>query len=163
MTVSASTQNTAYMPTYSSVNEAAVKQASTDDRVDPSRAKRAVRREKVCPPIRKTDFQLLGDIKKHFREYATGANDEYVNFNELKEAAGQRPTTRTFSPEATAAAKELLDRPTILRQLDIGINFLGFDGAEDKRFDMDNLDYMLRRYSNQKPPTVWCKYKLVEG
>ncbi|ONH53346.1 hypothetical protein BLL36_16100 [Pseudomonas cedrina subsp. cedrina] len=83
-------------------------------------------------------------IKEHFREYAAGADDQYVNFNELKEAAGLRPTTRTFSAEATAAAKELLERPKLLRDLDIGIGFLGFPGNEDQRFDIENLDYLIR-------------------
>ncbi|AZF27155.1 hypothetical protein [Pseudomonas sp. R2-60-08W] len=88
--------------------------------------------------------QLLSMIKEHFREYATGANDRYVNFNELKEAAGLCPTTRTFSAEATAAAKELLERPKLLRELDIGIGFLGFAGSEDQRFDIQNLDRLIK-------------------
>ena len=144
------------------MDAAADKQASTDERADPSRAKRAVRWESVCPPVRKNEFQLMIDIKKHFREYATGASDTYVNFNELKEAAGQRPTTRTFSPEATEAAKDLLSRPTLLRQLDIGVNFFGYAGIEDQRFDMDNVEYMLFRYVNQPTPVRLCQWKRVE-
>ncbi|MBV4455945.1 MULTISPECIES: hypothetical protein [Pseudomonas] len=97
---------------------------------------------------------LLSMIKEHFREYAAGADDQYVNFNELKEAAGLRPTTRTFSAEATAAAKELLERPNLLRELDIGIGFLGFPGNEDQRFDIENLDYLIR--ANQSTVT-FCR------
>ena len=92
-----------------------------------------------------SDRQLIGLIRDHFREYAAGATDSYVNFNELKEAAGLIETERTFSPEAHHAARELLLwRPVLLRKLDIGISFFGGPGKEDKRFDMDNLDYLYK-------------------
>ena len=52
-----------------------------------------------------TDRQLIGLIRDHFREFAAGATDSYVNFNELKEAAGLVATDRTFSPEAHHAAR----------------------------------------------------------
>ena len=51
-----------------------------------------------------SDRQLIGLIRDHFREFAAGATDSYVNFNELKEAAGLIATDRTFSPEAHHAA-----------------------------------------------------------
>lgn len=89
-----------------------------------------------------TDRQLIGLIRNHFREYAAGATDSYVNFNELREAAGLIATDRTFSPEAHHAAKELLSRPKLLRKLDIGISFFGGPGKKDGRFDMDNLNYL---------------------
>ena len=91
-----------------------------------------------------TDRQLIGLIRDHFREFAAGATDSYVNFNELKEAAGLIATDRTFSPEAHHAAKELLSRPKLLRKLDIGISFFGGPGKEDGRFDMDNLNYLYK-------------------
>ena len=91
-----------------------------------------------------TDRQLIGLIRDHFREYAAGATDSYVNFNELREAAGLIATDRTFSPEAHHAAKELLSRPKLLRKLDIGISFFGGPGKEDGRFDMDNLNYLYK-------------------
>lgn len=104
--------------------------------------KRALRDTSTCPMH---DKYLLENIKKHFREYATGENDSYVNFNELKEAAGERPTIRNFSAEARLFAKELLNRPELLRKLDIGVNFFGFPGKEDERFDLVNIDYLLGR------------------
>jgi hypothetical protein len=91
-----------------------------------------------------TDRQLIGLIRDHFREFAAGATDSYVNFNELREAAGLIATDRTFSPEAHHAAKELLSRPKLLRKLDIGISFFGGPGKEDGRFDMDNLNYLYK-------------------
>ena len=123
-------------------------------------SRRSTKRELVCTP--KPNIMVLTDIKKYFREYATGANDAYVNFNELKEAAGLRATTRIFSPEATAAAKEILDRTKLLRQLDIGINFFGFSGKEDNRFDMENLDYMIRKNTTLGRPAVLCTYKYLQ-
>ncbi|WP_177464464.1 hypothetical protein [Pseudomonas sp. GZJR-8] len=88
---------------------------------------------------------LINGIKKHFREYAAGENDRFVNFNELKEAAGQIPTTRAFSAEATLYAKILLQNPRVLRELDIGIGDHGRPGAEDGRFDIENIEHMLTK------------------
>ena len=91
-----------------------------------------------------TDRQLIGLVRDHFREFAAGATDRYVNVNELKEAAGLIATDRTFSPEAHHTAKELLSRPELLRKLDIGISFFGGPGKKDGRFDMDNLNYLYK-------------------
>jgi len=120
-------------------------------------SKRSTGEQRNCS--HKPDVWILKDIKKYFREYAAGANDAYVNFNELKEAAGIRTTTRTFSPEATAAAKEILNRPELLRELDIGVNFFGFPGKKDERFDMKNIDYMIRKNETLGIPAVLCKSK----
>ena len=100
-------------------------------------------------PSSYSDMRLLQEVKNHFKQYATGAGDKYVNFNELKEAAGQLPTDRTFSTHASAVAKELLNRPKLLNELDIGVDSTGKKpGVKDERFDHDNLNYMLK-----KPPS----------
>ncbi|WP_226478640.1 hypothetical protein [Pseudomonas sp. MWU16-30323] len=96
-----------------------------------------------------SDRSLLVQTRVYFREFAAGANDQYVNFNELREAAGEIPSTRTFSTPAKAVAKELLNRPELLRKLDIGVGFLGvFSGKQDDRFDLTNIDYMRGRSSD---------------
>ncbi|QJI28387.1 hypothetical protein HKK55_06560 [Pseudomonas sp. ADAK18] len=93
-----------------------------------------------------SDHDLLSSIKDEFREYTAGATDRFINFNELEEAAGLRETTRTFTSAAKAHANELLSRHGLRRELDIGIGDNG-PGAEDRRFDMENLDYMLAKAS----------------
>lgn len=91
-----------------------------------------------------SDHDLLQGVKDNFRQFTAGANDKYVNVNELKEAAGLIPSNRTFSQEARQLAAELLKRPGLLRDLDIGIKVeSGKPGAEDQRFDIDNLNHML--------------------
>jgi len=105
---------------------------SRDDLGDASNKFRAV-----------SDHDLVQVIKDNFRQYTAGANDGYVNVNELKEAAGVIPSDRTFNPDAREAAAEMLLRPGLLRELDIGISDSG-RGVEDGRFDIHNLDYMLR-------------------
>lgn len=90
-----------------------------------------------------SDHSLLQGIKDNYRQFTAGANDEYVNFNELKEAAGIVSSQRTFSPEARQLAAEILKRPGLLRELDIGIKENGKPGAEDLRFNIVNVDYML--------------------
>ncbi|MUF06454.1 hypothetical protein GNF76_19040 [Pseudomonas sp. CCM 7893] len=90
-------------------------------------------------------------IKDDFRQYTAGANDRFINFNELEEAAGLRETTRTFTPEAKARANEFLSRHGLRRETDIGIGDNG-PGAEDRRFDMENLDHMLAKASKSPRP-----------
>ena len=91
-----------------------------------------------------SDHELIQVIKDNFRSYTAGASDSYVNVNELKEAAGLIPSDRTFSPQAREAAMELLQRPGLLRDLDIGTGFFG-RGLEDGRFDIENLNYELKK------------------
>lgn len=91
-----------------------------------------------------SDQDLLQGVKDNFRQFTAGANDKYVSVNELKEAAGQVSSNRTFSSQAQQLAAELLRRPGLLRDLDIGIKVeSGKPGAEDQRFDIDNLNHML--------------------
>lgn len=89
------------------------------------------------------NHDLIQGVKDNFRQFTAGANDDYINVNELKEAAGVIPSNRTFSPEAQQLAAELLKRPGLLRELDIGTNSKGGLGYEDNRFDMANIDYIL--------------------
>ncbi|AZE94334.1 hypothetical protein C4J96_2216 [Pseudomonas orientalis] len=91
-----------------------------------------------------TDHDVLKGIKKYFHEYTAGKDDAYVNFNELREAAGEIPSTRTFPDDAREYAKEFLKRVDLADKTDVGVSCWGlFNGKRDERFDMDNLDYML--------------------
>lgn len=90
------------------------------------------------------NHDLMQGIKDNFRQFTAGVDDQYVSFNELKEAAGLTPSSRTFSPEARQLAAELLNRPGLLRELDIGVNSHGGAGYEDRRFDMANIDEILK-------------------
>ncbi|WP_206426489.1 hypothetical protein [Pseudomonas orientalis] len=93
-----------------------------------------------------TDHDVLEGIKKYFHEYTAGKDDAYVNFNELREAAGEVPSTRTFPDEAREYAKEFLKRVDLADKTDVGVSCWGlFYGKRDERFDMENLDYMLKQ------------------
>ncbi|WP_236374988.1 hypothetical protein [Pseudomonas salomonii] len=91
-----------------------------------------------------SDEYLLRHIAYHFREFAAGKNDRFVNINELKEAAGMVPSTRTFSAQAQESALELLARPELLLALDIGVGDDG-PGKQDGRFDIENIAYVYKR------------------
>ncbi|WP_248752413.1 hypothetical protein [Pseudomonas sp. MWU15-20650] len=91
-----------------------------------------------------SDHTLLQGIKNNFRQFTTGPNDRFINRKELEEAAGKIPSNRVFNPEATKLATELFNRPGLLQELDIGIGDNG-PGAEDGRFDRENIDYMLAK------------------
>lgn len=88
-----------------------------------------------------SDESLLNQAKVYFREFAAGANDEYVNFNELREAARETRSTRDFSYNATAVAQELLSRPELLSNLDISPNGFGELSKRDNRFSLSNIAY----------------------
>lgn len=86
-----------------------------------------------------SDKSLIQHTYLYFNEYAAGGSaDRYVNFNELKEAAGLVPTNRIFSPQAKSVAAELLKRTSLLDDLDVGRGA----GSRDERFDKANLTYM---------------------
>ncbi|QOQ77663.1 hypothetical protein IMF22_11775 [Pseudomonas poae] len=99
------------------------------------------------------DFQYLSDralitlVGKNFNEY--GGGDTYVNFTELREAAGEQPSAKKFSPQARGVAQELLKRIELLDRLDIGVGFLGFAGKQDQRFDLRNVEYTRMHSSPQ--------------
>lgn len=100
-----------------------------------------------------SDRSLLGQVRVYFREFAEGANDEYVNFNELREAAREIRSTRDFSYNATAVARELLNRPSLLRQLDITRGAFLHSTKPDDRFNLSNITYarMEASYSPHRP------------
>jgi hypothetical protein len=91
---------------------------------------------------------LLQAVKDNFRQFTAGADDNYVNVNELNEAAGLISSDRTFSPQAREVALALLNRPGLLRELDIGVREDGKPGYEDRRFDMVNIDHMIEKESS---------------
>ncbi|AZE55003.1 hypothetical protein C4K03_2848 [Pseudomonas synxantha] len=92
-----------------------------------------------------SDRGLIDQVGKFFNEY--GGGDEYVNFNELKEAAGEVESSKTYTPQERGVAKELLKRQELLDQLDIGVGFLGFAGKQDQRFDRTNVEHTGRNSS----------------
>lgn len=94
-----------------------------------------------------SDHALIEQVDKYFDEY--GGGDEYVNFNELREAAGFRKTSKTFSAEARDVAREILSREHLLKRLDIGVGFLGMNGLKDDRFDRANIRHTLKTASNK--------------
>ncbi len=88
-----------------------------------------------------SDEELLKTIKANFVEYGDG--DDYVNFKELKQAAGLLPSDKTYSPEARQAAAELLKRKQLLEDTDVGVDDKGGPGYKDGRFDLANLDHVI--------------------
>lgn len=90
-----------------------------------------------------SDNSLIQHTYLYFNEYAAGGSaDRYVNFNELRQAAGLVPSDRTFSPKAKSVAAELLKRTSLLNDLDVGVGLWGVSGSKDERFDKENLTYM---------------------
>lgn len=90
-----------------------------------------------------SDSTLMRMARKFHSTFDTTGNG-YVNFNELKKAE-----ERDIPELAKKVARELLARPQLLKQLDIGVGFLGFAGKEDERYDVTNLDYMIRNSSDR--------------
>lgn len=112
-------------------------------------------RRPTDPPSHWSDRKLIEQVGKHFNEF--GGGDEYVNFNELKQAAGLLPSDKTFSAEAQAVATEILDRPKLLRKLDIGV-YRGGPGKEDERFDMDNVNHLKKKPAFRLAPNYHSFY-----
>ncbi|OKO49320.1 hypothetical protein C2U56_10555 [Pseudomonas fluorescens] len=78
-------------------------------------------------------------VGKHFDEY--GGGDRFVNFNELKQAAGEVESNKIYTPQERGVAAEVLKREELLKRLDIGIGFFGIPGKQDQRFDRVNVGY----------------------
>ncbi|NWC85123.1 hypothetical protein HX793_27785 [Pseudomonas reactans] len=90
-----------------------------------------------------SDRKLIQLAKDFHTTYDTTGNG-YVNYNELRKAED------SDIPElAKKVARELLARPELLKQLDIGVGFLGFAGKDDERYDVTNLDYMIKNSSKR--------------
>ncbi|WP_010172882.1 hypothetical protein [Pseudomonas sp. PAMC 25886] len=94
--------------------------------------------------------ELLKGIKEHFSDIWEGGDKDYLNVGELEWAAGIKESPKTYTPEVRALAKELLARPQLLRELDIGVKTATNHkaGTEDGRFDMINLDYLIEKYAS---------------
>ena len=97
-----------------------------------------------------SNSELLETIKKHFVEYGDG--DNYVNFKELKQAAGLVPSDKTYTPQARQAATELLQRKELLEDTDIGVDDKGNPGYKDQRFDLANLKHMIKKERDDERP-----------
>lgn len=99
--------------------------------------------------------ELLKGIKENFSALWFSGSKDYLNVGELELAAGIKESSKTYSPEVRALAKELLARPELLQELDIGIKSADdkTPGVEDQRFDKVNLDHLISKYalSAQKP------------
>ncbi|NVZ85631.1 hypothetical protein [Pseudomonas yamanorum] len=94
---------------------------------------------------------LLKGINEHFSELWVNGSKDYINVGELELAAGIQESSKTYSPELRALAKQLLGRPELLRELDIGIKSDGkTPGDEDGRFDKANLDYLIKKYASSE-------------
>lgn len=99
-----------------------------------------------------SDRGLMREALKYHAEFDSTGNG-YVNVNELEQAAGRIPSHRQFSEAAKGVAQALLERPALLKQLDIGVNFLGLAGKEDNRYDITNLNHLINNSSDApKPP-----------
>ncbi|MBK5438546.1 hypothetical protein JFV30_17540 [Pseudomonas sp. TH32] len=96
--------------------------------------------------------ELLNGIKDHFGDIlGEGGDPNYLNVGELEQAAGIKESPKTYTSEVTALARELLARTQLLRELDIGINGSGTGpGYQDNRFDMDNINHLLKKYSPEQ-------------
>lgn len=81
------------------------------------------------------DAELLGALKEKFKQLWD--KDDYVSFDGLKKAAVELPPS-----DRSKLAAELLRRPGLMKEVDIGTNNNGGRGWEDERFDMDNVDYV---------------------
>ncbi|WP_177345076.1 hypothetical protein [Pseudomonas sp. BTN1] len=86
-----------------------------------------------------SDRGLIALVGKHFDEY--GGGDRFVNFNELKQAAGEVESNKIYTPQERGVAAEVLKREELLKRLDIGIGFFGIPGKQDQRFDRVNVGY----------------------
>ncbi|OWQ42357.1 hypothetical protein CDH05_05915 [Pseudomonas lactis] len=92
-----------------------------------------------------SDHDLLQNLKESFGEISQGTYNGYVNFDEVRKAAGVMPSDATYSPRVRALAQELLKRQPLLNELDIGTNGNGGKGYKDERFDIANIDYLMEK------------------
>lgn len=73
------------------------------------------------------DFESLSDVylshqtNVHFYELSSTPDDKIISLKDLREAAGEQPSSRHFSSKAQAVAQALLNRPELLRKL-LGTN-----------------------------------------
>ncbi len=84
-----------------------------------------------------SDVDLLGALKDKFKQY--WGKDDYISFDSLKEAAAASPPT-----DKSRLAAELLRRPGLMKEVDVGTDGKGGRGAEDERFDRLNVDHIIK-------------------
>ncbi|MCD7037364.1 hypothetical protein LRQ11_09735 [Pseudomonas sp. MAFF 311095] len=95
-----------------------------------------VSRQTAAPSYEKmSDVELLQALDEKFKQY-WGA-DNYISFDSLKSAAAESPPT-----DRSGLAAELLRRPGLMKEVDIGTDGKGGRGAEDERFNWVNVDYV---------------------
>ncbi|MBE8591839.1 hypothetical protein IQK56_13335 [Pseudomonas sp. MAFF 301449] len=95
--------------------------------------------------VEMSQLEILQNIKKHFSAYGDG--DDYVNLNEMKEAAGLVPSEKTFTPEQRITAIKFLQDKELRDETDVGVDDKGGAGYKDGRFDMDNVNHMIKKKS----------------
>jgi hypothetical protein len=95
--------------------------------------------------VEMSQLEILQNIKKHFSAYGDG--DDYVNLNEMKEAAGLVPSEKTFTPEQRITAIKFLQDKELRDETDVGVDDKGGPGYKDGRFDMDNVNHMIKKKS----------------
>ncbi|SFI31092.1 hypothetical protein SAMN03159342_03020 [Pseudomonas sp. NFPP04] len=92
----------------------------------------------AAPSYKKmSDVDLLQALEEKFKQY-WGA-DNYISFDSLKREAEKSPPT-----DMSELAAELLKRPGLMKELDIGTDGKGNRGAEDGRFNWVNLEYVIK-------------------
>lgn len=97
-----------------------------------------VSKQNAAPSYEKmSDVELLYELKDKFKQY--WGKDDYISFDSLKSAAAESPPT-----DRSRLAAELLRRPGLMKEVDIGTNNNGGRGYEDERFDMDNVNYVIK-------------------
>jgi hypothetical protein len=64
-----------------------------------------------------SELQLVENFDNLFSTFLR-PDEKFVSTDDIREAAGERPTTRVFSDEAKALAKELLKHPDLIRRMD---------------------------------------------
>ncbi|VVN60910.1 hypothetical protein PS687_03891 [Pseudomonas fluorescens] len=95
--------------------------------------------------VEMSQLEILQNIKKHFSAYGDG--DDYVNLNEMKEAAGLVPSEKTFTPEQRITAIKFLQDKELRDETDVGVDDKGGAGYKDGRFDMANVNHMIKKKS----------------
>lgn len=99
--------------------------------------------QNAAPSYQKmSDVELLQALDEKFKQYWSA--DNYISFDSLKSAAAESPPT-----DRSRLAAELLRRPGLMKEVDIGTDGKGGRGAEDERFNWVNVDHVIREKQAQ--------------
>ncbi|AZE60885.1 MULTISPECIES: hypothetical protein [Pseudomonas fluorescens group] len=90
-----------------------------------------------------SDYDLLKVVLDNFDEISGG--DTYLNFKELEQAAGKRPSEKSYSVATIGSADAFIKRSELWKKVDIGVGFLGFPGHHDSRADKTNFKYVIAK------------------